>query len=62
MHKNAKRLQKLINELLDLSQIEEGKLKLQVQETDPSSLKQVILKNYFDRKELIEYFGVLIVI
>ena len=52
MHKNAKRLQKLINELLDLSQIEEGKLKLHVQETDIVHFINRIVQTFESQAEI----------
>jgi signal transduction histidine kinase/DNA-binding response OmpR family regulator len=52
MQKNAKRLQRLINELLDLSKIEEGKLKLQVQQTDIVSFVHRIVQTFESQAEI----------
>jgi len=52
MQKNAKRLQKLISELLDLSKIEEGKVKLQVQQTDIVSFMNRIVQTFESQADI----------
>jgi signal transduction histidine kinase/DNA-binding response OmpR family regulator/streptogramin lyase len=51
MHRNAKRLQKLINQLLDLSRLETGEIKLQVSEGSLEEFLRTIILSFLSLAE-----------
>jgi len=54
MERNAKRLQRLINQLLDLSKIEAGRMKLQARQQDISALVFRIVQSFESQAKLKE--------
>ncbi|MFZ5518086.1 MAG: two-component regulator propeller domain-containing protein [Candidatus Zhuqueibacterota bacterium] len=54
MQRNARRLQRLINQLLDLSKIEAGKMKLQARQEDLSALVFRIVQSFESQAKLKE--------
>jgi signal transduction histidine kinase/DNA-binding response OmpR family regulator len=51
MHRNARRLQNLINQLLDISRIESGKMELQLSKANLSEFVRVVASSFYSLSE-----------
>ncbi len=51
MHRNARRLQNLINQLLDISRIESGKMELQLRKANLSEFVRIIASSFYSLAE-----------
>jgi signal transduction histidine kinase/DNA-binding response OmpR family regulator len=51
MHRNARRLQNLINQLLDISRIESGKMELRLNKTNLSEFVRIVASSFYSLSE-----------